>query len=103
MMPNKKGAARRLRLNFTYILSMARCAGKMGHGFGLYFPIGMKWVAEIGRRRGLDKVCADFGGHSSRHPGPPPKRSLDGPLCHSACSSCQEGCRLTIFWPRALY
>jgi len=29
----------------------------MGHGFGLYFPIGMKWVEEIGRRRGLDKVC----------------------------------------------
>src|SRR2546425_13278607 len=57
MMPNKKGAARRLRLNFTYTLSMARWVGKMGHGFGLYFPIGMKWVAEIGRRRGLDKVC----------------------------------------------
>ncbi len=48
MMPNKKGAARRLRLNFTYTLSMARCAGKMGHGFGLYFPIGMRRVAEIG-------------------------------------------------------
>ena len=35
---------------------MARCAGKMGHGFRLYFPIGMKWVEEIGRRRGLDKI-----------------------------------------------
>jgi len=29
----------------------------MGHGLGLYFPIGMKRVAEIGRRRGLDTVC----------------------------------------------